>query len=66
MKHSVKKNKASVKKVKKNKASVKNIKHEAFDETGASRKTRYGKGFYLSLIQIWGEEDPGFYETFQP
>ena len=47
---------------KKNEASV----NEAFDGDRASRKSRYGHGFYLALIQIWGEEDPGFYETFQP
>ena len=40
--------------------------NEAFDGDRASRKSRYTYGFYLALIQIWGEEDPGFYETFQP
>ena len=40
--------------------------NEAFDGDRASRKSRYTHAFYLALIQIWGEEDPGFYETFQP
>ena len=39
--------------------------NEAFDGDRASRKSRYTYGFYLALIQIWGEEDPGFYGEYQ-
>ena len=55
-------NKGSVKII----AKIKQVRNEAFDGDRASRKSRYGHGFYLALIQIWGEEDLGFYETFQP